>query len=170
MAGEAAVMQRSRVALYGAGGLAATTLVASAFVVSREGVNTAVSILAALGPAISLGFIGGLAAKYPCRAMPLRRSSALRIVLTQAASAAVASGFWILVWQSWLRTLLQATGITVVVDFTLLFGLGVLIYLMAVAMHYLVLEIDAAREAEETALRYQVLAREAELRAFKAQV
>jgi LytS/YehU family sensor histidine kinase len=34
----------------------------------------------------------------------------------------------------------------------------------------LVAEVEASREAEETALRYSVLAREAELKAFKAQV
>ena len=40
----------------------------------------------------------------------------------------------------------------------------------AIAVHYLVLEIEALREAEDEVLRYRVLAREAELRAFKAQV
>ena len=125
--------------------------------------------MAALPPSILLAFIG-LAARYPCRAMPLRRSSGSKIFVTHSASAVAASGFWILIWQSWLGTVQRTIGATIAPDFTLLFGLGVFLYLMAVAMHYLMLEVDAAREAEDAALRYQVLAREAELRAFKAQI
>jgi LytS/YehU family sensor histidine kinase len=55
-------------------------------------------------------------------------------------------------------------------NFPLVFGVGVVIYDSAVTVHYLTLELEASRIAEEAALRYQVLAREAELKAFKAQV
>jgi LytS/YehU family sensor histidine kinase len=47
---------------------------------------------------------------------------------------------------------------------------GVTLYLGAVVVHYLVAEVEASKEAEEAALRFRVLAREAELKAFKAQV
>ncbi|HUP47475.1 MAG TPA: histidine kinase [Thermoanaerobaculia bacterium] len=165
MAGAGPALDRGRMALYGAGGLAATALGASAFLLTPSA-GTGLAIAAALPPSIVLGFLG-LAARYPCRAMPLRRGSGARIVLTHAASAAAASGVWIVVWQWWLGVL-GATAIAP--DFPLLFGLGALLYLMAVAMHYLMLEVESAREAEEAALRYQVLAREAELKALKAQV
>jgi hypothetical protein len=51
---------------------------------------------------------------------------------------------------------------------SLLFGIGVVIYDSAVTVHYLTLELEASRVAEEAALRYRVLAREAELKAFGA--
>ncbi len=37
-------------------------------------------------------------------------------------------------------------------------------------MHYLILAFEASREAEERALEYRILAREAELKAFKSQI
>lgn len=160
---------RGRTAFYAAASLGAVALVVSVYLLTRGGVAAGVAIAAALPPAGLLG-LAGLAARFPCRAIPLRRSSATRILFTHLASAAVAGGVWILAWQSWLQTLSRVTAVVVAPDASLLFGLGVLLYLMAVAVHYLVLEIDAAREAEEAALRYEVLAREAQLKAFKAQI
>ena len=160
---------RGRLALYGIGALGTAALITSVFLLWRSGTTVGLGLLAALPPSIVFGFIG-LAARYPSRAMPLRRSTNTRIVATHAASAVVAGGFWILVWQSWLRGLETTFALTVTPDYSLLVGLGMLLYLMAVAMHYLLLEVEAAREAEDVALRYQVLAREAELKAFKAQI
>ena len=162
-------LERSRIAVYGGAALASAALIASGFLLSRHSSQSGIILLAATPPAIVLGFLG-LAARYPCRALPLRRNSVWRIASTHAVSALAAAGFWIVLWRSWLGTLERTMSVTVAADFTLLFGLAVLLYLMAVAMHYLLLEIDSAREAEEAALRYQVLAREAELKAFKAQV
>lgn len=160
---------RGRIALYGGGAIAATALATSVFLLARHTGAAGGAIVAALPPSIVLAFIG-LAARYPCRAMPLRRSSSGTIFLTHAVSAVAASGLWILIWQTWIVTVQKAVGPALAPDFTLLFGLGVFLYLMAVVMHYLMLEVDAAREAEDAVLRYQVLAREAELRAFKAQI
>jgi LytS/YehU family sensor histidine kinase len=47
---------------------------------------------------------------------------------------------------------------------------GILVYLLAVAVHYLIIALDAARDAEVLGMRATVLAREAELRALRAQV
>ena len=55
-------------------------------------------------------------------------------------------------------------------DFPLLFGTGVLLYLLAVGFHYVLLAVEASREAEARVMQASVLAREAELRALKAQV
>jgi LytS/YehU family sensor histidine kinase len=48
--------------------------------------------------------------------------------------------------------------------------MGVLVYLLSVAVHYLVLALETAREAELRGVQARVLAREAELRALRAQV
>ena len=169
MAEDSAIATRGRIALYGIAAIGSAALVASVFLLWRGGNTTGLAFAAALPPAIVFGFIG-LASRYPCRAMPLRRSSTTRVAATHIASAVAAGGFWTVIWQSWLRTLERTASIALTPDYTLLLGLGILLYLMAVAMHYLILEVEAAREAEDAALRYQVLAREAELKAFKAQI
>jgi two-component system, LytTR family, sensor histidine kinase AlgZ len=46
----------------------------------------------------------------------------------------------------------------------------VLLYLLAVGFHYVLLAVEASREAEARVMKASVLAREAELRALKAQV
>ncbi|PYU79319.1 MAG: sensor histidine kinase, partial [Acidobacteria bacterium] len=52
----------------------------------------------------------------------------------------------------------------------LVYGAGCILYLLSVAFHYVALAQDASREAEAHALKSSVLARDAELRALKAQV
>src|SRR2546428_11710877 len=56
-------------------------------------VSIAAMILAALPPSILLGFLA-LAARYPCRALPLRRSGVAQIIATHVISAAAAAGGW----------------------------------------------------------------------------
>src|SRR5208282_720822 len=55
-------------------------------------------------------------------------------------------------------------------DFPLLFATGVLLYLLAVGFHYVLLALEASREAEARMMQASILAREAELKALKAQV
>lgn len=152
---------RPPVVVYAAAIVAVAALAASVFLLVRQGVAITSAITAAVVPSLLLGGIG-LAARFPCRAMPLRTSGPARIIAAHAASAAVASGAWVLVWSTWEQRVNP--------DFSLFFGVGVLLYLVTVTVHYLMLEVEASREAEEAALRFQVLAREAELKAFKAQV
>jgi len=158
-------MRRGELALFAVGALTAAALASSAFLLTTKGIAATVAITAAFPPSLLLGCIG-LASHYLCRAMPLQSSTRGTIAAAVAGSAAAASGLWIVTWKSWIGVLNQP----IAPDYTLLFGLGVLLYLATVAVQYLVLEIDISREAEEAALRYRVLAREAELRAFKAQV
>lgn len=154
-----------RLALHAVAVVAAAALAASTLLLTRAGVAPGAAAAVALPPSLLLGFIG-LASRYSCRAMPLRRTSTARIVVTHAGAAAAAGGVWVITWNEWL----EATGTNVAADAPLLFGIAASLYAVTVMVHYLFLEIETAREAEEAALRFQVLAREAELRAFKAQV
>jgi two-component system, LytTR family, sensor histidine kinase AlgZ len=155
---------RMRLSSYFAAAVAGTAVAVAALLLSRD-VAPSTAVLAALAPSLVLG-LAAVAAGFPCRALPLRTSSVTRIAITHLASAAAASGLWIVVWQWWIATM----GIAIILDVPLLFAFGALLYLLSVVVHYLTLEIEGAREAEEAALRYRVMAREAELRAFKAQV
>jgi two-component system, LytTR family, sensor histidine kinase AlgZ len=112
---------------------------------------------------------------YVCRLTPLRLRSVESLLTIHLAAAVVASVLWIVTARvvatavSNLRPfaesrehLTKATG--------LLFGMGVLFYLLTVGMHYVLLAVEASRKSEEREAQAQILAREAELRALKAQV
>ena len=154
-------LERLRLALYAQLAVAAAAMLASVALLKRPGVTVASAALFAVLPSLVLGIIG-LAARFPVRATPLRRASVARIAGTHAVSAAAAASVWTLLWSGASRVITD--------DTALVFGVGAVIYLGAVMVHYLVMEIETAREAEAAALQYRVLAREAELKAFKAQV
>src|SRR4029077_13334472 len=52
----------------------------------------------------------------------------------------------------------------------LLFAAGFMLYCLAVASHYVILEIEQSRAAQARALGTSILARDAELKALKAQI
>jgi hypothetical protein len=153
-------LERLKLGVYAVVAVTAAALLAAVALLARPGVSLGAAVLAALAPSLVLGVLG-LAARYPCRAM-LRRVPASRIVSTHAASAAAAASVWLLIW--------RASPDVIVPNVPLVFGVAVVVYLGAVVVHYLTLEVETARGAEAAALRYQVLAREAELKAFKSQI
>ena len=155
--------------MYAVGAVALAATASSVFFLWARGAAIGPAIAAALPPSLLLGFIA-LASRFLCSALPLRSASRTSMAIAHAGSAAAASGLWIWTWKSWVPAVNAHSVSKLAPDYSLLFGLAVLLYLAAVAVHYLFLEIDAVREAEGEVLRYRVLAREAELRAFKAQV
>ena len=116
-----------------------------------------------------------LAAWYPCMATPLERSSISRFLFTHVVGAAVASALWLVATRVLGRMLsgfdeFRGISVQLTQDYPLIFGTGVLLYLLAVGFHYVLLAVEASREAEARVMQASVLAREAELRALKAQV
>lgn len=138
-------------------------LSASTALLWRDEASLTSVLVASLPPSLLLGFMT-FAARYLCRSMPLRTTGWMRLLATHGATAMIASSLWIAAWSA------SAVALETGSAWRSLFILGLLLYLGAVMVHYLMLEVEIAREAEEAALRYRVLAREAELRAFKAQV
>jgi len=116
-----------------------------------------------------------LAAWYPCLATPLERSSVPRFLFTHVVGALVASTLWILAARFLGRMLSGFRGFHGIDarlsgDLPLLFGTGILLYLLAVGFHYVLLAVEASRQAEARVMQAGLLARDAELRALKAQV
>ena len=115
-----------------------------------------------------------LAAWYPCRATPIEQSSFVRLLLTHFTAAVLVSTLWIQVAKG------LATGVARwgfagldqrLAQFTpLLWVTGVLLYALSVTFYYVVLAQQASQEAQERALEARVLARDAELKALRAQV
>ncbi|HUO84966.1 MAG TPA: histidine kinase [Thermoanaerobaculia bacterium] len=128
------------------------------------------ALVVTLPPTVVFGFIA-LSAWYPCRAFPLSSGRLGRLLLVHLAGALAAATVWVLVWRGWLSTIGMANALADRVPvFEFLFLLGAILYLLSVTVHYLILAFEASTDAEQRALRYRILAREAELKAFKAQI
>lgn len=69
-------LQRARPMIYGIGLVVAAALVSSATLVARGGTPMSAALLAAIGPSLLLGMIGGTS-RFLCRAMPLRSAGLL---------------------------------------------------------------------------------------------
>jgi len=114
-----------------------------------------------------------LSAWYSCRGTPLETSSFSRLALTHLSAAMVAGGIWIAVAKGLafaLSSVFSGLDQQIGRDYPLIFGSGVLLYLLAVALHYVLLSDQASHEAEKREAEARVLARESELKALKTQV
>ncbi len=116
-----------------------------------------------------------LAAWYPCLATPLDRASVPRFLFTHIAGACLASSLLLLAARSIGRMLSGLDGFQHIDarlsgNLPLLFGTGVLLYLLSVGFHYVLIAVEASRQAEARVMQASLLARDAELRALKAQV
>ncbi len=116
-----------------------------------------------------------LSAWYPCRVTPLDRTSLLKLLLTHLMAAVVASALWLLAARLLASALSDTTTFhgldeRLSKDFPLLLVTGILLYLMSVAFYYVLLALEASQRAEARVMQASVLARDAELKALKAQV
>jgi len=117
-----------------------------------------------------------LAAWYPCRATPLEKSGFLKLLLTHLTAGAVLGTYWtyqakeiaIRLAHFWPR--FAGLDQRLAKHSALLWITGVLLYVMSVTFHYVLLAEQASREAQARALEARVLARDAELKALRAQV
>jgi LytS/YehU family sensor histidine kinase len=107
-----------------------------------------------------------LAPWYACRALPLKSTAAGRLLGQHLLAAIVVSGVVVFLAEALSRTL---SGMLPGLDqrfsaaTPVLAAMVAMIYLLSIAMHYVVIEAQTSRRSE-------LLAREAQLRALKAQV
>ena len=145
-----------------------------AAVLTRQGLS-AFEALALLLPIVLVYSTACLSAWYVCRATPLRSSGLLRVLASSGLAAVVAGGLWLGLAHAWIAVLATiptfgsaATKYREQVPF--LFAVGVLLFLLALAVHYLLLAFETARAAERRQLQLEVLTRDAQLRALRAQL
>lgn len=108
-----------------------------------------------------------LAAWYPVRAMPLQRARTGPLLATHAIAAMVLAAAWAMLLGAWARFLGAPLTTARTAAF---FVTGALLYLLAVALHYLLAGLEHARRIERREIEVKMLAREAELKALKAQL
>jgi sensor histidine kinase YesM len=112
---------------------------------------------------------------YVCRTLPVREAPLSRLVATHGVCAASLSLAWTYVGAALVRLVasfypelgLEALYRLHVAD---LVAAGAMLYLLSASFHYMLLAVEATRRAEQRSLEMAVLAREAELKALKAQV
>jgi two-component system, LytTR family, sensor histidine kinase AlgZ len=112
---------------------------------------------------------------YVVRITPLRGGGLARILLTSF-SAAIASSLILVavargtaVWLSRFAAF-QSIDQRFRPHTPLLFGMGVLLYLLSTGLHYIMLSVEESREALHREMQALVVARDAELKALKAQI
>jgi two-component system sensor histidine kinase AlgZ len=116
-----------------------------------------------------------LSAWYVCRAHPLGSSTASRLFVGLGGAAVQASAVWVGLGALWAIALQRIAGIGpdrqgVLRDLGVLLVAGIILYGQSIAVHYVLLAFESARAAERRVLESQVTAREAELRALRAQI
>jgi two-component system sensor histidine kinase AlgZ len=131
--------------------------------------------LAVLTPAAALFAFACLSPWYLCRAMPLHRVGWSNVLGTFGAAAAAGSLVFVgsvklvsLIVEQFVPNL-NSNG-AADRPLPLLFGMGVLLYVLSIGLHYAWLAAEESREAESRAAEARTLAREAELRALKMQI
>ena len=105
---------------------------------------------------------------YLCQIFPLGRTAGHRLIVNHTAAASVASGLWLVTFIAHTNTLARLNGMeTIVARFRHLWApfyfVGMLLYLLSVALHYLLTSVETSQKA-------QTLARESELKALKMQI
>jgi len=115
-----------------------------------------------------------LAPRPMCRVLPIGSQAALKIIGNHLAAGVVAGLIWIVLAKGLAALLGHYLFPHLDERFSpqlpLLFGFGVLLYLLAVAMHYVLLTVESSKEAETREQEALTLARESELKALKAQI
>lgn len=116
-----------------------------------------------------------LSSWYLCRVQPLSQTSIARLATTFVMAGLLTSSYWLLAGRLWTALLgrieaLKNVPAQYAEEMTLLYVVGILLFLLAVAAHYLAITFEESREADRNAFQLQLLAQEAELRALKFQI
>ena len=99
---------------------------------------------------------------YTCRHLPLRTTHPIKLIVQHLAAALLISGVWVKLASFIARQGMHADP-RFRVEIPHLVVIGLLLYTVSVALHYMYIAQQASRDAE-------LLARDAELRALKAQI
>jgi two-component system, LytTR family, sensor histidine kinase AlgZ len=144
-----------------------------AAVVTRQGLGWFEALVFLLPLLLIYAFIC-LSAWYVCRAMPLATSGVPGVLTASAVAAASAGVFWLGLTQAWIAVLRSAAFSASFEAYEqqspFLFSASVMLFLLVLSVHYVVFAFEAVRIAERQQLELQVLTREAELRALRAQI
>lgn len=162
--------RRERLALY----LVLWTIVGAllgALLAGEAALTPAVAAAVAFPLALAYGFVC-LSAWYVSRSTPLGTSGVTRVLGTAFGASMLSAAAWLLLARGWNVVLARMMDVTARFDrmAVLLFGFGVLLYLLSLAVSYILAAFEQARDAERRQLQAQLHSRDAELRTLRAQI
>ena len=116
-----------------------------------------------------------LASWYLCRSIPLGEVRPERLLVVHLAAGLAACGLLVAVGTSWAQLLARTarfrdSASVFAASTTLVFVFALLLFSLAVTVHYLFIAAAASREAERRAYELRILAQEAELKALRIQI
>jgi sensor histidine kinase YesM len=113
-----------------------------------------------------------LSAWYVARSTPIATSGLARLLFTALGAALLSSAAWLLLARGWNALVARWWGVRAPFQeiALIIFGFGVLLYLLSIAVGYIAAAFEHARAAERRELQAQVLSKEAELRSLRAQI
>jgi len=117
-----------------------------------------------------------LSAWYPCRTTPIDGVSLEKLLMTHVGGALVAAGTW--TFAAWVLAWILSSSVNafrglnerLFPSLPVILVTGILLYLLSVFFYYVLIALEASRAAEARVMHMSILAREAELKALKAQV
>ena len=162
------LVSRSRIVLYLLAWLPVGALLG--YLLSQTG---NLSALEAASLSIPLSIFYAFVCLTPWYLLPSGVKQSWKLIVNHAAASIVAGLLWI-VLAKLLALALTRYFPTLNERFSpqlpLVFGFGVLLYLLAVALNYVLLSVESSKEAETREQEALTLAREAEIKALKAQI
>lgn len=116
-----------------------------------------------------------LPAWYTCKATPIESSSVTRLMSTHLLGAGILSALWVLIARGLAYLLANSPQFAHLPEHvnriaSLLFGAGIMLYLLSVGLYYVLLTMQQSQAIEQRLNEAKVLARDAELRALKTQI
>lgn len=116
-----------------------------------------------------------LASYYPCRAVPATTTPLPKLLVTHVFAALLSGVLWLFLAITWAVILESLPVFAGVAErfprlVAVLAVTAVLLYTVIAAIHYVLISFEEARERERRQLELEMAAREAELRALRAQV
>ena len=164
------LVRGERLALYLALWLIAGALLAT-LLASEAGLTLRTAAVLAFPLALAYAFVC-LSAWYVSRSTPIATAGVTRLIATALGASFVSSAAWLLLARGWSRLLNRVWELRAPFDEfgAIIFGFGLLLYLLAIAVSYIIAAFEHARDAERRQLQAQVLSRDAELRSLRAQI
>jgi hypothetical protein len=141
----------------------------------RDGEATRPQVWAVAVPLMLLHAWSCLASWYLCRATRLDDTGLGRLLAVHLAAGTAAALLLLGLGHAWTRLLALHEGLRGAPSLfaahrALVFGVALLLFSLAVAVHYVLLAMAASRAAEKRAWELRLLAQEAELRVLRAQI
>jgi two-component system sensor histidine kinase AlgZ len=138
---------------------------------SEAGLPMRTAAVVAFPLALAYAFVC-LSAWYVSRSTPIATSGITRLIGTALGASLLSSSLWLILGEAWSRSLTRLWGLRTPFEeiAAVLFGFGLLLYMLSIAVSYIIAAFEHARTAERRQLEAQVQSREAELRSLRAQI